>query len=129
MKATTFSISLGGLLIFLMAACSSSKMATAPKMFDPSGTWSYTVSNTPMGTITGTLDLTKQGDQWSGKMSSSLGTMPIESIEITDRNILARFTYDGSPMRLEGNFDADAMLKGSIVSDYGSFPISGTRSN
>ncbi|MCB0600102.1 MAG: hypothetical protein KDC28_02700 [Saprospiraceae bacterium] len=120
---------LGLLATLVISSCSSSKMASAPKTFDPSGDWSYTVSNTPMGTIQGTLNLMKEGESWKAKMSSSLGVMPVESLEISDRMIKARLTYDGSPIRLEGTFDTDQSLKGSILSDYGSFPITGNKAN
>ncbi|HPQ98976.1 MAG: hypothetical protein H6561_03710 [Lewinellaceae bacterium] len=130
MKAKYIRLSLFGILIsFIITACSSSRKSTMPVVFDPAGNWNYTVSNTPMGTITGTLNLMNDGVHWTAKMSSSLGVMPVENLEISERMIKARLTYDGSPIRLEGNFDTDQSLKGSILSDYGSFPLTATKAN
>jgi len=80
MKAKYIRLSLFGILIsFIITACSSSRKSTMPVVFDPAGNWNYTVSNTPMGTITGTLNLMNDGVHWTAKMSSSLGVMPVET--------------------------------------------------
>ena len=93
--------------------------ATAPASF--AGTWSVTVSNTPVGTVTGDMMLTEGPDGLTGTFSAGSGEAELSSVTTTDEGLQVVFYSSEYQMdvdiRLNGSPDDDT-LEGSTLSSY-----------
>lgn len=99
---------------------------------DLTGTWLLT-TETPQGKTEGTLELKKDGDSYSGKVSG--GRLPeprdIEKVELKGNELKFSYsaTIDGTLLHIvvESKIEGDAM-KGTVTVDpYGSFPMEGKK--
>ena len=133
-------ILLFGVLICLLAVqCSATKKSTSnsttpksaltPAPSAVAGDWSFMISNTPLGEVEGVMSLTTNtGDKsWVGKMSTSQGTLPFQSVQVIEKTLTAVFDYDGVPVTLTLQFEPDAFSGKAMVSGYGDFPMKGQR--
>lgn len=112
-------------LFLLLFACDASKRLA--KKFDPSGSWDYVISDTPMGDIPGTLVLMKDNEEWEGKLTSDQGSIDLSGIQWEEKKMTASFDYDGNQMKITTEFMEDQTISGSIGGDFGDFPLSGKR--
>ena len=93
------------------------------------GTWNTTM-NTPMGAQNGSLTLTTNGAELSGKMSSPQGEMAIENGTIDGANLAWKAAITSPmPMTLEftATVDGDAINGTVKLGAFGEAEFSGTR--
>ncbi|RPG30584.1 MAG: hypothetical protein CBC52_004195 [Gammaproteobacteria bacterium TMED92] len=93
------------------------------------GTWNTTM-NTPMGAQNGSLTLTTNGAELSGKMSSPQGEMAIENGTIDGANLAWKAAITSPmPMTLEftATVDGDAITVTVKLGAFGEAEFSGTR--
>ena len=95
------------------------------------GTWNTTI-NTPMGAQNGTLELTVDGSDLNGKMSSPQGEMAIENGSIDGDRLSWKASITAPmPMTLEftATVDGDAITGTVKLGAFGEAEISGTRAS
>jgi imidazolonepropionase-like amidohydrolase len=102
------------------------------KKIDVSGTWSYS-TETPQGANTGKLKLKKQGDNYTGTITSQYADKEVELKAVSlDSNQLT-FSYslqvEGNTINVETAVTVDAdTFEGSVTAgQYGNFPTKGTK--
>jgi hypothetical protein len=113
--ANISAIAAGFLLIY---SCSISK--------DYTGTWDYTVKNTQVGDIDGTMSLHKTGEKYHGQLISDLGTTDLIDISIKKKDLHSGFNMGDFFMSLTGEF-AENSFSGMIKGDAVSYPFEATR--
>jgi len=117
-------------LAFFAYSCASTKTAktAAPaKAVDISiGSWDYKIQGTPEGDVTGVLVIAKEGEVYSGTLNTTMGSMPLENVTVTDNNLKATFNYMGYTIDMTGLFAGDA-LTGKVSVEYNDFPMTATR--
>lgn len=129
-----------GMLVGLLAVhCSTTKKtasnSTTPKSAITSapaavaGDWSFMISNTPLGDVEGVMSLsTNSADKsWMGKMSTSQGTLPFQSVKVIEKTMTAIFDYDGVPVTLSLQFEPEVFSGKAVVAGYGDYPMKGQR--
>lgn len=93
------------------------------------GTWNTTM-NTPMGAQNGSLTLTTNGAELSGKMSSPQGEMAIENGTVDGANLAWKAAIT-SPMAMTLEFtatvDGDAITGTVKLGAFGEAEFTGTR--
>ena len=107
------------------------KKADAKKI-DVSGTWSYSIE-TPQGANTGKLKLKKQGDNYTGTITSQYADKEVELKTVSLDNNQLTYSYslqvEGSTVNVDAAVTVDAdTFEGSVTTtQYGSFPTKGTK--
>ncbi|SHH56816.1 Imidazolonepropionase [Chryseolinea serpens] len=107
------------------------KKADAKKI-DVSGTWSYSIE-TPQGANTGKLKLKKQGDNYSGTITSQYADKEVELKTVSLDNNQLTYSYslqvEGSTVNVDAAVTVDVdTFEGSVTTaQYGSFPTKGTK--
>ncbi len=110
--------------LLLAVGCAASKVAKN----SPAGAWEYTVKNTPNGDVSGTMTIQQDGEVYTGSLSSTAGTIDLSDVSIEDNTLSSRFTMQGTPLRLTGDFSGDTFT-GSVDAGGQSFPVEATRAN
>ncbi len=95
------------------------------------GSWSISTQS-PQGTMQGTLTINQSGDSFEGTMTSELGNSTISNGEINGRNISWSITISppgaGSiTVTYEGQLDGDRITGRATAGEFGSFPFTATR--
>ncbi len=124
---TLVSFSLTSILfvaLLWLASCASSKTMA----YDPAGTWNYSVTGTPNGTVDGTMIISKNGDNYTGEMQSSLGNAAMDNLKIEDNALNASLYFQGTELSVNGTFEGDT-FDGEVVAGYDSFGMTASRSN
>lgn len=104
--------------IGILSGCAASKSA-----FSPTGSWNYTVKNTPNGDTKGIMTLTKEGDAYSGNFQTrEHGTFQMQNITMEGKTLTTSFSVRGATFRMNGLFDGDSFT-GKISSEYGTFDM------
>jgi imidazolonepropionase-like amidohydrolase len=102
------------------------------KKIDVSGTWSYS-TETPQGANTGKLKLKKQGDTYSGTITSQYADKEVELKNVSLDNNQLTFSYS---LQVEGNtitvetavtVDVDTFEGSVTAGQFGNFPTKGTK--
>jgi hypothetical protein len=102
------------------------------KKIDVAGTWSYT-SETPQGKNSGKLKLKKDGDNYSGTISSSVTGKDSDLKNISVEGSQLTFSYEVETGAGKLTVDVAATVEeeefeGTMtVTQYGSFPMKGTK--
>lgn len=117
--------------ILVFAACFALLAAMACKSsrqlaYSPVGNWSYVISQTPYGEVSGTFVLTKSGEQYEGRMEGEEGTIALGNLKVADKKLFANFNFQGYQLELTGTFEGEA-FDGSVSMDYNVFPMKATR--
>ncbi|WKN40467.1 hypothetical protein [Tunicatimonas pelagia] len=107
-----------------LTSCASSKTMT----YDPAGTWNYTVTGTPSGTVDGTMVISKNGDSYTGEMQSALGNAALDNLKIEDNALNASLYFQGTELNVTGTFEGNT-FDGEVVAGYDSFGMTASRSN
>ena len=95
------------------------------------GTWNTTI-NTPMGAQNGTLEMSVDGSDLSGKISSPQGEMAIENGAIDGDSLSWKAAITAPmPMTLEfsATVDGDAITGTVKLGAFGEAEFSGTRAS
>ncbi len=108
--------------LLMIYGCASSKVAKN----SPVGSWDYTVRSTPNGDVSGTLNIEKDGDEYTGNLTSNAGTIDLNNVTIEDNKLSSSFNYQGTPLQLTGTFSGDDFT-GSVDAGSDSFPVEATR--
>lgn len=102
------------------------------KPADVGGTWSYT-ANTPQGSNTGKIKIKKDGDSYSGTISSSFADKDYEMKDIVVSGSSLTFYYTaefgGNSLKVEFSVTIDGnSFEGTMTAgNFGSFPVQGTK--
>jgi hypothetical protein len=102
------------------------------KKIDVSGTWSYS-TETPQGANTGKLKLKKQGDNYTGTITSPYAEKEVELKAVSVDNNQLTFSYslqvDGNTINVETAVTVEVdTFEGSVTAgQHGSFPTKGTK--
>ncbi|MGB3588167.1 MAG: hypothetical protein WBA23_16580 [Tunicatimonas sp.] len=107
-----------------MTSCASSKTMA----YDPAGTWNYSVTGTPNGTVDGTFVISKNGDAYAGELRSSQGNITLEDLTIEGQALKAVFDYSGTELTMNGMFEGDT-FDGEVAAGYDSFDMTASRAN
>ncbi|AYB32153.1 amidohydrolase family protein [Chryseolinea soli] len=105
---------------------------TDAKKIDVSGTWSYSIE-TPQGANSGKLKLKKQGDNYTGTITSPYADKEVELKTVSLDNNQLTYSYslqvEGSTVNVDAAVTVDAdTFEGSVTTaQYGSFPTKGTK--
>jgi len=111
-------------LLWLSSCASSKTMA-----YDPSGNWDYTVTGTPNGDVNGTMVISKDGDNYTGKLQSTQGGIDLEDLTIEGQTLNAEFYYSGTNLTLNGTFEGDSFDGKVAAGSYDSFDMTADRAN
>lgn len=76
-------------------------LAAAPSTSGISGAWT-SVSVTPNGDLTMTLELKQEGDKLAGTLGSEMGTIPIKAAAFKDNKVQFDVEFGGNTYRVEG---------------------------
>ena len=112
------------LALFLTAGCASLK-----NKYNPAGSWSYVVKDTPMGDAMGTMSITSMDDGFSGKLiTDNFGEGNMENLTIVDNQLTASVYLSGPGITidLKGLF-AGETFTGSINANGDEYPMTATR--
>ena len=95
------------------------------------GLWNISTQS-PQGTMQGTLTINQNGDSFDGTMTSEFGNATIGNGEINGRNISWSITLSppgaGSiTVTYEGQLDGDRITGRATAGEFGSFPFTATR--
>jgi hypothetical protein len=96
------------------------------------GDWSYSITGTPMGDITGTLKLSNQAGDVTGEITSAtMGTMELKNATLAG-NVLSfsiPFMVDGQSMTItyDLTFEGDTFEGKVNTGGFGSFDIEGNK--
>jgi predicted Zn-dependent peptidase len=98
---------------------------------DPAGSWSIELE-TPLGqNIPGTLMISREGKNFTGRFSSELGEADLGPIEIHDNSFSASTSVelDGHsvPVQISGSFEGDHAEGSLILQDSPEIPFTGSR--
>ncbi len=107
-----------------VSSCASSKTM----VYDPAGTWNYSVTGTPNGTVDGTLVISKNGDAYAGELRSSQGNIALDDLMIEGQALNATFDYSGTELTMNGVFEGDT-FDGEVAAGYDSFDMTASRAN
>lgn len=108
-------------------------VAVADDDMDVAGTWEYTMSGTPVGDVTGTFTLRRDGDGWTGSLTENYSgqTAALEDIEVDgdELSMFAALDVEGQAIDLyiAGTVDGDRFSGDADVSGMGTFPLTATR--
>ncbi|MEL7531805.1 MAG: hypothetical protein AAFN10_10880 [Bacteroidota bacterium] len=122
MKTTQRLLLMCMMLLLVGTACKGTKTAA----WSAAGNWDFTVSNTPVGDLTGVMVISKSGDDYTGELRTEEGTLALEEVKLVDKKLTANLSYQGYSLNLEGMFTGD-MMDGEISMGYDSFTIKATR--
>ncbi len=106
------------LFILSLASC-----ASAPKAAPPSfaGTWEVVISNTPLGTVPGTLAIVTGAERLTGSFKSQGATYPLTSATATDNSLQVSFYFPDQDMNVDMNLQGpptDDALQGQTLGEY-----------
>ncbi len=112
------------LIVFsgMLLACTATKKIA----YSPLGNWDYTVRDTPNGDVSGTLVLSKDGEQYKGVLQSSMGSVDLENVKVEDNQLRGTFEMEGYELELIGTF-AGEELEGTVGFEGYTFPLKGSR--
>jgi len=105
---------------------------TDTKKIDVSGTWAYT-TETPQGANGGKLKLKKDGDKYTGTITTSYSDKenPLKTVSIDGNSLTFTYTVDvnGNSINVEAavKVDADTFEGSMTAGQFGSFPMKGTK--
>jgi hypothetical protein len=94
------------------------------------GTWNITTQS-PQGTMQGTLTINQNGDSFEGTMTSEFGTATISNGEINGRSISWSISINAGPQPItvtyEGQVDGDRITGRATAGEFGTFPFTAQR--
>jgi hypothetical protein len=94
------------------------------------GTWEIT-TETPGGKVNGTLEITKEGDTYSGKTSNDqYGSATLEKVSLNGNVLTYQYTLDmqGQSIKVEVEVTLEGnTFKGNVTVPMGSFPTEGKK--
>jgi imidazolonepropionase-like amidohydrolase len=94
------------------------------------GTWNVTTQS-PQGTMQGTLTINQSGDSFEGTMTSEFGTATISNGQISGRNISWSISITAGPQPItvtyEGQVEGDRITGRATAGEFGTFPFSAQR--
>lgn len=108
--------------IFIGFSCASSKKAAEISI----GSWDYVIKGTPDGDTEGVLIIEKEGDNYTGSLNTSQGSLPLDDVEIEDNVLTSSFNYSGYTIDMTGTFEGDA-FDGKCSVEYNDFPMTAVR--
>lgn len=100
---------------------------------NPVGSWTYTIES-PQGTLSGTLTITRDGAGFGGSMSSSMaGTTQLSNVELSGNNLSFSTSFDAGGQSVSLTYDlvisGDAMEGTVAAGSFGTFDIEGERTS
>ena len=113
------------LAMLFMGSCSPKMASKAADVAPPDpyvGTWNYQVQDTPDGTLRGTLQINKDGDNYKAMLMSGSNETAIENVAITGSTLTGNFDYQGYTVNLKGDFSGTS-LNGNMLVEGMSFPL------
>ena len=91
------------------------------------GRWSFTISDVPPEYESGFMTFEQKDDKTTGYVEATGGKMEMKELKIDGGKVSFKMEFDGGmidyKMTLEGE-----KLNGSVLSNYGEFPIAAVRS-
>ena len=90
------------------------------------GAWQFTLKDTPNGTITGVITLSKSDQNYSGTIESSEGSASLRDISFENDNFQAIFYMADNNITISGKFDENT-FEGVIKVQSETFPLQATR--
>jgi hypothetical protein len=102
------------------------------KAAEVAGGWSYS-ADAPQGKSTGKLKIKKDGDSYTGTITSSFSEKEYEMKDIAVSGTSLSFYYNadfgGSPLKVEFSVTIDgSSFEGTMTAgNFGSFPVQGTK--
>ena len=123
-------------ILLLVSGCSTSRSAVTTKedfskkaieIVDPYlGIWSYSVSDTPMGTVIGEMVINRNMEGYEAFLESEAGKSTVYNLSLNDNAIKGTFDYEGYEISVTGNFAGDSFT-GQMGADYMIFPMKAER--
>lgn len=111
-------------LIFL-AGCATTKLQVDPVV----GVWNHEIKNLPRGEPIGSFELSKNGDGYTGSITSPRGTSEITNIEVSGNSLQSGyFEAEGYNIEISGAFEGDTFT-GKISTQGYDFPMTATRAH
>ncbi len=109
---------LGALLA--LAACGTSKTAATAAVSPFVGTWGYTVSDTPLGSMSGDLVISQENGAYTGYMTGSgqqykFENLSVEGNKLTGSFYLAAYSTD---VPIELTVDTDGKVLTGVALEY-----------
>lgn len=117
------------LVLVFIASCSPKMASKAADIAPPDpyvGHWNYQIQDTPDGTLNGTLQIDKDGDNYTAMMKSSANEIVIENVAITGSTLTGNFDYQGYTINLKGDFSG-MTLNGNMLVEGMSFPLQASK--
>lgn len=105
---------------------STAKAEAKPKVYNPAGSWEYTVE-TPDGGSSGTMTINGNPGAYTASLQTDqFGTLEINGLNIQDTNMTGNIEVMGTSAQIECQFDGDNMT-GAVYLGQDVFPMSGKR--
>jgi len=105
---------------------STAKAETKAKVYNPAGSWEYTV-DTPDGGSSGTMTITGNPGAFTASLQTDqFGTLEINGLNIEGTNMTGNIEVMGTVAQIECQFDGDSM-SGAVYLGQDVFPMSGKR--
>ena len=115
----TLAIILGS---FLIISCAASKTSVDPYI----GEWLYTFPTMDGGEMKAVMTITANEGEYSGFLSSDMGSVDLEDLVINDGKLIAKFDIQGYGITMAGTFEGDT-YNGTTNFDGNEFPMIATR--
>jgi len=90
------------------------------------GDWEYLVEGTPNGDVRGVMNISKEDDEFVGKLTSDMGEILLNDLSILEDKLSANFDIQGMNLVMDGTFEGPKFT-GTIGVDYNSFPMTATK--
>lgn len=113
-------------ILLLVAAISATAAFTTSLSDEFSGTWEYTVSNTPNGDYKGKMILSKEGDTHTGYMAVGENRTEMRNISVEEGKLKFNIYAEGYDCKFVLMLE-DGQLKGTVSVETEAFPVVATK--
>jgi len=108
--------------IFILGGCAGTKTSKV----DPyAGDWEY-VAETPQGNWDVIMTITKAESGYTGMLSSDMGSVDLQDLEIEDGKLTAKFYLESYELFMNGTFAGNKFVGASTI-DGMEMPIDATK--
>ena len=98
----------------LWSGCATSKVTSSKYV----GNWHYTFQTQDGGSMDAIMNISNDGNEFSGYLSSELGSVDLEGLKIENDKLTASFVIESYDFQIEGDFKDDTFIGVTTVEGY-----------
>ena len=110
------------IISLILAGCASSKITESNYV----GNWHYTFPTMDGGEMKAGMVISREGKEYKGILTSEMGSVDLQDLEIVDDKLTAYFTVEGNRFDLVGVFSEDTYTGSTSIQGY-EFPMNATK--